>query len=207
MPKPLFIKQTTGFTLIETIVVLFIFILLLQGISTLFTDTLRTNTALTGNLNAQMEVRKAFASMVASIRSASPSSNGAYTIDTASSTYFAYYSDIDHDGLKEKIRYFITNKTLKIGTIKPVGSPPVYTPADEKITTLINDVVNTGSQPIFTYYDNSYDGASAALGSPINITAVRLIKINVLIDHDQLNSPAAISFSTQVSIRNLKDNL
>jgi prepilin-type N-terminal cleavage/methylation domain-containing protein len=207
MAKPSYLEQNTGFTLIEMIVVLFIFILLLQGITTLFSDTFSANTALTGNLSAQGEVRKAFTSMVADIRSASPSSSGAYTIDTASSTYFAYYSDIDNDGLKEKIRYFLTGKTIKAGVIKPTGSPPVYNPSNEKISTLINDVVNAGSQPIFTYYDNAYDGTTAPLNSPISIPAVRLIKINVLIDHDSSRQPAAISFSTQVSIRNLKDNL
>lgn len=193
--------------MLETIVVLFIFILLFQGMLALYNDALTTNNALTGNLNSQAEIRKAFASMTEAIRSASLSSSGAYAIDTASSTSFAYYSDIDNDGLKEKIRYFLVGKTLKIGVIKPAGSPPVYNSGNEKISILINDVVNSGGQPIFSYYDNTYAGSSTPLAIPVNIPAVRLIKINVLVDHDPVKPPAPAIFSTQISIRNLKDNL
>jgi prepilin-type N-terminal cleavage/methylation domain-containing protein len=92
-------KQVSGFTLIETMVVVAIFLILLLGSTTLYTDTVNTSTILTGNLNAQIDVRKAFNSMTADIRSASPSAGGAYAIDTASSSYFAFYSDINNDGL------------------------------------------------------------------------------------------------------------
>ncbi|MDD4901946.1 MAG: prepilin-type N-terminal cleavage/methylation domain-containing protein [Patescibacteria group bacterium] len=201
------IKSSSGFTLAETLAAMFIFLILLQGSLTLYNDTIKTNDALTGNLNAQMEVRAAFTSMLANIRSASPSAAGAYTIDTASSTYFSFYSDVDRDGLKEKIRYFLSGKILRIGVIEPTGNPPIYNPANEKTSALINDVVNPAATPIFSYYDSSYDGTTAPLTLPINISAVRLIKINVLIDHDPSQPPAAMGFSTQVSIRNLKDNL
>jgi prepilin-type N-terminal cleavage/methylation domain-containing protein len=199
-------KISSGFTLIELIVSIFIFLIVVIGSTTLFTDTINTSNSLTGNLNAQMDVRKAFNSMSDLIRSASQSSNGAYPIDTASSTYFAYYSDIDKDGIKEKIRYFLSGKTLKIGVIDPTGSPLTYNPGNEKISTLINDVVNPPAVPIFSYYDNTYNGTSSPMAMPINVPAVRLIKINVLIDHDTRKPPAAIGFTTQVSIRNLKDN-
>ena len=38
---------------------------------------------------------------------------------------------LDDDGLKEKIRYYLTGTTLKKGVIKPTGSPPVYLSANE----------------------------------------------------------------------------
>jgi len=184
-----------------------IMVILIQATATFYNDIINTNTAMTGNLSSQMEVRKAFAAMSADIRSALPSSNGAYTIDTATSTYFAYYSDADNDGLKEKIRYFLSGKILKIGIIKPTGNPLTYNIANEKISSLINNVVNTPAKPIFSYYDSSYNGTSSPMTLPVSIPAVRLIKINVLVNHDQKYPAATIEFSTQVSIRNLKDNL
>ncbi len=205
LPKAL--KAESGFTLVETLITLIIFLIVLVGTLNLYNDTINTNNALTGNLNAQLEIREAFRSMLSYIRSASPSAAGAYTIDTASSTYFAFYSDIDNDGIKEKVRYFLSGNTLKMGVIKPTGNPPVYVAANEKISALISDVANPVATPIFSYFDSSYNGSTAALPVPINIPAVRLIKINVLIDHDPTKPPVAISFSTQVSIRNLKDNL
>ena len=119
MKKYSFIKSASGFTLVETLAAIFVSIVVIQGTLTLYMYAIDNNSALSGNLNAQMDVRRAFTSMIADIRSAAPSASGAYTIDTASSTYFAYYSDIDGDALKEKIRYFLSNKILKIGIIKP----------------------------------------------------------------------------------------
>jgi type II secretory pathway pseudopilin PulG len=200
-------ESPSGFTLMEMVVTLSIFMILVIGASALYLDTINNNNNLTQNLNAQMDVRRAFSSMLADIRSASTASNGAYTIDTASSSYFAYYSDIDNDGLKEKIRYFLNGKILEVGIIKPTGNPPTYISANEKISPLINNVVNPVNKPIFSYYDSSYDGTTAPLSFPINISAVRLIKIDVLIDQDPLNPPGPEDFTTQISIRNLKDNL
>jgi type II secretory pathway component PulJ len=207
MKKHSLLKSASGFTLMETLAAIFVAIIVIQGTLTLYMYAIDNNSALSGNLNAQADVRRAFTLMIADIRSASPSASGAYTIDTASSTYFAYYSDVDGDALKEKIRYFLSNKILKVGIIKPSGSPLTYNIANEKISNLISDVVNASSTPIFSYYNSSYNGTSSPMSYPISIPAVRLIKIKVLIDHDPKRPPAAIEFSTQVSIRNLKDNL
>jgi hypothetical protein len=144
--------------------------------------------------------------MTAGIRSASLSSLGSYAIAAASSTSFTYYSDIDHDNLKEKIRYFLSGDIIKEGIIKPSGSPLIYNSANEKIYNLIHDVAN-GSNPVFSYYDKNYNGATAPLPAQINIPDIRLIKINILIDANPLRAPGAVNFTTQVSIRNLKDNL
>jgi len=206
--KKLFLIQSaSGYTLMEILVVLFIFSILLLGSETLYTNTVNNNTTMTNSLNAQADVRKAFVTMIAAIRTSSQSSSGAYAIDTASSTYFAFYSDLNGDGLKEKVRYYLSGKILKQGVIKPTGNPSVYNPANETITTLVNDVVNTAGQPIFYYYDDFYNGTSSAMSMPITIANVRLIKIDLLIDHDPIRPPAAQEFTTQVSIRNLKDNL
>jgi prepilin-type N-terminal cleavage/methylation domain-containing protein len=201
------ISPASGFTLIEMTVVIGVFLILFVGSATLYSDTINTNATLTGSLNAQMDVRKAFNSMVADIRSASPSSSGAYTIDTASSTYFAYYSDINNDGLKEKIRYFLSGKTLEVGIIKPTGLPLTYNSANEVVTNLISNVVNPTSSPLFYYYDDSYNGTSSPMSMPIFIPNVRLIKIDVKIDQNPLKPPGPQEFTTQISIRGLKDNL
>jgi hypothetical protein len=145
--------------------------------------------------------------MTASLRSASQSSTGAYPIAAASSTSLTYFSDIDHDGLKEQVRYFLSGTTLKRGVIKPSGNPLTYNTANEKITNLVRNIIRDDANPIFSYYDSSYDGSSSAMTNPPNILNIRLIKITFLIDRDPATAPAAAEFSTQVSIRNLKDNL
>ena len=138
-------------------------------------------------------------------RSTLPSSLGSYAIDSASSTAFIYYADLNGDGLKEKIRYFLSGTTLRQGVIKPSGSPLVYNPANEKIADMIHGIVKN-SGPIFTYYDTNYDGTTAPLATPVNLLNIRLVKITVKVDVDPRKPPGPAQFTTQVSIRNLKDN-
>jgi len=58
--KKLFLIQSaSGYTLMEILVVLFIFSILLLGSETLYTNTVNNNTTMTNSLNAQADVRKA----------------------------------------------------------------------------------------------------------------------------------------------------
>ena len=129
---------------------------------------------------------------------------GAYVINQAEASSFIFYSDIDNDGLKEKVRYFLIGTTLQKGVIKPTGSPLSYNPLNETISTLAENLTNVS---IFDYYDKFYDGTTAPLSLPVNTSDIRLIKITIIIDKDPNRSPTAMTFSTEVSIRNLKDNL
>ena len=106
--------------------------------------------------------------------------------------------------MKEKVRYFLAGTTLQKGVIKPTGSPLIYNSINEKISTFVNNVISTS---IFDYYDENYDGTTAPLSFPVNVSDIRLVKITVMVEQDPNRSPTPMVFSTQVSIRNLKDNL
>ena len=200
-------RGKTGFTLIEVMVVFLIFISLFDAIWMIYKSSISSNDIITESLNVQGEIRNAFTSMTAGIKSASQSSTGAYPISTASSTSLTYFSDIDHDGLKEQVRYFLLGTSLRQGIIKPTGNPLIYQVSNEKVSSLVRNVIRDNSKPVFSYYDSNYDGNSAPMTNPPNILNIRLIKINLLIDKDPNTSPAAAEFTTQISIRNLKDNL
>jgi hypothetical protein len=200
-------KKNTGFTIREIMTVLLITVLVAEVALILFKKTISLNEVLLKNLNAQSEIRNSFKTIASEIRSASPSSAGAYPMVEVSTSSLIFFSEIDHDNLKERIRYFLSANILKKGVIKPSGNPLVYNVANEKITDLIHNIAISTSTPIFNYFDATYDGTSAPLANPVNILSVRLIKISIIIDHDPLNPPAPQYFSTQVSMRNLKDNL
>jgi hypothetical protein len=50
-------------------------------------------------------------------------------------------------------------------------------------------------------------GTSSPITQPVTPTDVRLIKINLIIDVDPNRAPVIKTYTSQVSIRNLKDNL
>ncbi len=192
-----------GFTLIETLFGVAIFISI-TFVLTLFSKNVWVyNSFVTEGLTNTDSARQVLKTIVSEIRTASVASNGAYTIDQASASSFIFYSDIDNDNLREKIRYFLDGTTFQKGVTKPTGSPLSYNPQNEKISILASDTTSL----IFNYFNKNYDGYSSALSFPVNIPDVRLVKITITIDKDPNRPPLPNVLSTQVSIRNLKDNL
>jgi prepilin-type N-terminal cleavage/methylation domain-containing protein len=200
-----FLARSGGYSIIEMLVVLFILGLVAVAAWTFQSDTISINRIFQSELWAQQDAQMALKSMSAEIRSASQSSVGAYAISQASSTSFIFYSDIDDDGLKERVRYYLEGAVFKKGVLKPSGSPLVYNPAGEILSDLVFSVSN-GTTSVFEYYDSSYAGTSSPLVQPVDIPSVRLIKTTLIIAKNP-RSGAPMMLTTQVSIRNLKDNL
>jgi type II secretory pathway pseudopilin PulG len=199
-------KIGTGFSIIEVLIVIFILSLVGIAVAAFQRDVFSLNTIISNSLVAQDETRRALKMVTAEIRPLSPSSVGAYPVVEADPTSFIFYSDIYNDQLKERVRYFLDGTILKKGVIKPSGTPLTYNPANEIIIEVIHDIAN-GTTPIFNYYDTNYDGTTSPLTQPIDMLAVRLIKITIVIDKNPNKSPGPITLTTQVSMRNLKDNL
>ncbi len=198
------LKQKKGFSLIEVLIGTSIFVLIV-GVLTLFSRNIWVyQSYISTGLSLSNEGRAALKTMTAEIRTASTADTGVFVIALATSSAFTFYSDIDDDGLKEKVRYFLNGSSLQKGVLKPTGSPLAYNPANEIISTLASNVTNAA---IFEYYDKNYDGTTAALASPINVALVRLVKITIKIDKNLNRAPGEKTFSTKVSLRNLKDNL
>ena len=198
---------TYGFTIIEVIISVFILSLIVVSAATFQRDVFSLNFFLQGSLNAQLDARHVVKIMVAELRKASPSALGAYPIALASSTAITFYSDVDSDGVKDRVRYFLSGSTIKRGVLAPSGSPLAYVDANEELTILISGFVSSSTLPLFQYYGATYTGASPPLSLPVDTSSVRLVKITVIIDTDPVHSPAPIMVTSQVNLRNLKDNL
>ena len=199
-------EYETGFSIIEILVGMFILVLIGAAVYTFQKDVLSLNRIFSSSLAAQEETRRALKTMSAEIRAASPSSIGAYALAETATSSFAFYGDLDGDFLKERIRYFLDGAIIKKGVIKPSGDPLTYNPADETVSDLVHDVIN-GAAPVFDYYDANYEGTTQPLAEPIDASSVRLIKITIMIDKDPSASPGSMTLTTQISMRNLKDNL
>lgn len=200
-------KLVSGFTLVELLISIFIISVITFTVSTFQKDVFSLNYSLQGSLNAQIDARHVLRVMVFELREMSPSALGAYPIALASSTAITFYSDINNDGLKDRVRYFLSGTDVKKGVVAPSGSPVTYNDANEKLSTIITGYVASSTSPLFQYYPSSYTGTTVPLPVPINIPSVRLVRINVFIDKDPNHSPALLIVTSQVSLRNLKDNL
>lgn len=195
-----------GFTLVEVVVSLAIFTLVIGGIVAILLFSLRSKTLVFNELAAQGEARRLVQNFTAELRAARPSSLGSYPLTTASTTEIVFYSNLDSDALVERVRYYLASSTLYRGVIKPSGNPLVYVTSTEQVASVAGSVLAAGS-PIFSYYDSSYrNSSSTPLAVPVAITAVRLVRLVIIIDGDPNRPPAPVRFETVVMPRNFLSN-
>ncbi|MBI2037320.1 MAG: prepilin-type N-terminal cleavage/methylation domain-containing protein [Candidatus Magasanikbacteria bacterium] len=193
-----------GITLVEVIVSIGIFSFLVVAITALFLTSWKYNKIVWEQLKTQNEGRKVTRDFTNELRVASLSSIGAYPIESASSSQIVFYGNIDADTVKEKIRYFLSGRTLKRGVIEPSGSPLTYNSANEVIVDLAYDLVT--STVLFSYYSSGYTGAEAQLPSPVDVTQIRVVGISLTLEEDPNASPVPFYIESKVMLRNLKDN-
>jgi len=196
-----------GITLVELIVAIAIIAAIAVVLGRFQGDIFYFNGIIQDDLNAQMEGRRAIRILISDLREASSSSLGSYPIAAAATSTVTFFSDVDGDTLKEQVRYYVQNKNVIRGIIKPSGNPLTYNPASENLTTVVKNISNDASTPIFEYYDTNYSGNSSPLSIPVDILAIRLVKAQLVIDRDPTRSPNPLTITSQVSVRNLKDNL
>lgn len=199
-------KFTRGFTLIEIVVVIGILGLISVSVGKFAVDVFGLNSYTTGALTVSQDARNLLRIMTREIRAAAPSENGAFPLVAVSSSTISFYSDVDGTGQRDLVRYYLSSTTLIKGVIAPTGSPLTYVAGNEQTSIVMSDVRNATTS-IFTYYDNSYAGTSSPLAYPVAIQSVRLVRIDLTLDANADRSPDKKTFTTQVSIRNLKDNL
>lgn len=203
-------KQTqSGITLVEIIVAVAIVGLITTVVGGFQRNVFYYSGVARDSLLTSQDARSILRTMTTELRSASPSGTGAYPILSAGTSSISFYSDVDRDGTKDLVRYFASSTKLYRGVIIPSGFPLVYLAANEKLTLLSSNLRNTASSSIFTYYDGSYNGTSSttALTQPVAVSTVRLIQINLILDVNQNNLPISRTYTSQITLRNLKDNL
>lgn len=197
-----------GFSLIEIVIVMAILSLFIVLVADFQSKVFVFNRIFQGGNFVGKDALNVVKSMATEIRAMNRSSNGAFPIESASTSSLVFFTDINNDGDQERIRYYLSDTTLKRGVIEPVGNPTSYPQASETTSILMSNVRNTATSSIFTYYTSSFDGsATSSLPIPVPILNVRHIVINVILDADPSKPLVPFYATTQVSLRNLKDNL
>ena len=198
--------KRNGFTLLEVVVTVGIFSLISVGIIALVSAVL-VNSSKQGNLLANNDqARKVAFNLMIEARNAQISANGSYALATASAQQLIFFSSVN--GSINRINYFIQNGVLKKGVTTPSGNPPSYNLAQEVITTVQNNVAN-GANPLFYYYDDTYNGVSGnPLTQPVNVTKIKFITINLSVYNlAGLANTSSYTVTSSGAIRNLKTNL
>ena len=203
----LFLRQDNrGITLIEIIVSISISLIVIAGTVALFRFGFFSRDVVWEQLKTQNEGRRVVQDFVNELRSASQSSIGSYSIEKAAVSEFIFYSNIDNDIYKERVRYYLDGTNFKKGVTKPAGNPLRYVTSTESSVVVVHDLSNSTTTPLFTYYGQGYDGlaSSTALSSPVNVTLIRVVRIQLTLEADPKLSPAPFYVDATAQIRPLK---
>ncbi len=197
----------SGFSLFEILIVITIAAAVVLVVGNFSNNISGLNGLVGQELQSKSDAAQARQAAVNEIRSMAPSANGAYAIDVAGTTTFAFYSDINQTGATDHVRYFYASSSIYKGVIAPTGTPATYPTSSEVVADIIDGVVKpVSSMPVFAYYDSSYTGSQAALAQPVPVSAIRLVGISFTANTNASRTGAPQSFSQLIDIRNLKSN-
>lgn len=198
-------QKKLGFTLLEMLVSIAIFSLLVLGGSIILVKGIRYNNIIWDQLESQSDTRRVLSDVANTIRKAEQSSNGAFAIESADDYELVFYANVDSDSSREKVRYFLENNSLKKGVTK-IDDNFAYSGLED-VDVLANYVVNfSDGLSLFYYYDENFSGVEDPLSIPIDVTKIKLIKIDLKIEKNPDSSPVPLTVSTFAQIRNLKEN-
>ena len=202
------INLQSGFTFIETMLTIFLLGILILGTTLMIRDIFQASEQQTGILSNTNQATLISGTFVNELRNATYGANGAYPINQATNNQIIIFSTSPlNNGTVSQIRYYISGNTLYKGITNPAGNPLSYSGQSEKITTLSTQM-SMGGNPLFSYYDGTYNGTGNALSQPVNINVVRFIKINLTVLKDAVqNGTSTFTVTAGASIRNLKTNL
>lgn len=197
------LKTESGFTLVEILVVMSIFVFLMVTSTDFIIKGIQSSTFGFEQDTAVSNARKSLDPLAKEIREATPAATGNYSFASTTDQSLSFYANVDSDVSAEKIRYYLVGSDLFRGVTKATGSPLTY-PVAEETSDKVVDYINNQTEPIFTYFDTNNN----LIPNPIASTsAIRMIHIRLKINVTPAIAPGDYVVDTDVQIRNLKDNL
>lgn len=202
-------KKQNGFTLLETVVTIFIFSLIMGGTTLLMQKVFLSGKQQPLALDTIDQARIVASNFTNELRNAAYGSDGSYPLGQASSSQIIIYSSYGstNNSQVNKIRYYISGMALLKGTTAPSGSPLIYNAASETTIAVITNINNV-NVPVFYYYAGDYAGTSTPLSQPVNINSVKYIAMNLILPkQDSREATTTFTLTAGGTIRNLKTNL
>ncbi|QSH39227.1 type II secretion system protein [Candidatus Kaiserbacteria bacterium] len=190
-----------GFTLLEAVVLLGVFVLIVGAIVSSLRYVYRGQRFAFEQADATRSARTGIERAVQDLREASDADNGAYPIVSMATSSVSFYSDYDNDNKIEQIRYFIDGTDFKKGIIESSGDPPVYNGGSEVVTTIATEVRNNViGTPMFTYYDKS----GVFMNDYTDIDQLAFVTLRLVVNLHPERAPDDFELRSSAALRNIR---
>lgn len=195
-------------TLIEMLVAIAVMLIAMNGFTYLFVRSWGNNRSTIEMGLASTTASRAVNQTIIQLRAIKQADNGSYPIGEADDFDLTIYTDIDDDGVTEKVHYYLDLATdeLKRGVTDPVaGTPITYPSGDTTTTVMAKYITNESTEPIFFYYNDDYPGDTTnnPLSTPASTGNIQLIRVKMKVNIDPANAPNNINIESFVDLRNM----
>lgn len=209
------IRRQGGFTLVELLVVVLVAGIMAAAVLGLYVSVFRSSADQSARIQNQDSARLAMYEMSRFIRAACSSDSNLTSISDslalADPHEFVFFVDLDSDGSAERVRYYLSDTSLRMQTAEPdTGTaPPTYPVEYDMDSVVILDGVRNGADAVFTYF--GYDEDTVSLyeiptpnTEPLR-RAVVAIGIELLVNEQPEIARGGVELSTRVQIRQRYD--
>jgi prepilin-type N-terminal cleavage/methylation domain-containing protein len=173
-------RRDEGVTLPELLIVISLLTVVIFTAYLLFDALNGMTDRVEARVRASDEVRLTMDRITREIRQAQEISNGAgaFPAGCMNPRDISFYSDVDHDGAPEVVRYRVVGTALKRTVAQPTNQVPPYTPyltaSQETTVTNLLDATLAASGAIFEYYDRQDPPQPVTGGQVHRVSAVRV---------------------------------
>ena len=204
-------EHDKGFTLIEMLIAMAVLVIMTGAVTAFFVFLYREQATDIIRIERINVASRAIEKISLDIRKINRAEDGSPPIEFGGEQSLIFYSDIDGDGLTERVEYFLAGTNLERMITKPSGDPCEYINHGDPVTIAMD--VKNGVEPIFRYYDGNYTGGEnpLPLADPppdppsVNITEIKLIEISLDINPDNNYLTQPFHIETKIHPRNLKE--
>ena len=199
------LNDNNGFTLIELIIAIAVLVIMAVAISAFFINLYKEQGSDIARIKRIDVASRTIETMSSEIRKMNRAENGVFPLEIVQEQTLVFYSDVDNDGLTERIEYSLdeSDETILERKLTEPGDSLDY--SGEEIITTVVDGIRNGTELLFRYYDENYTGSEDSLTEPINVTSVKMIEIILDINPSEKYLSSPLRVETKVHPRNLKD--
>jgi type II secretory pathway component PulJ len=200
------LRSTAGLTLVELLITISLLVLVLMVVY--FFGRYWQDNLTVGIGRSQMvsDANRALSRMSSELREIEPGESGQYPLEQADDFAITYYADTNHDGVIERVRYFLSGETLMRGVTPASGTTQGYDLTQEVLVAVTDFVVN-GEEPLFHYYNANWP-TDTELNPLQNERSLRtrFIRITLFIRPENLANIQPAVATQGVHLRTLKTN-